>query len=152
MSWIQGNDIWVNLKKNPRRNRKPKSRFKHMFKNFHQQFLLQQAERPAFSLPSTPLWSSDLLKRILLLYVNACHHSFLPHYHREHKISHKIPREMQKIYIKLQSVLCLSASALDKFLSLLGEESSGYTMEGGKTWTEIINNRHRERPKPAWTV
>lgn len=68
--------------------------------------------------------------------MNFCHHSFLPHYHlhhREHKNSHKIPQEMQKIYIKLQSGFCLSSSALCKFLKLLGEENSGYTMEGGNT-------------------
>lgn len=121
----------------------------------HQQLLLQQAEHPAFSLPSTPLWSSDLLKYILLLYMNFCHHSFLPHYHlhhREHKNSHKIPQEMQKIYIKLQSGFCLSSSALCKFLKLLGEENSGYTMEGGNTWTETSNDHPYECPKPAWMV
>lgn len=53
--------------------------------------------------------------------MNFCHNSFLPHYHlhhREHKNSHKIPQEMQKICIKLQSVFCLSSSALNKFLKL----------------------------------
>lgn len=54
--------------------------------------------------PPTP-WNSDFFKCILL-YMHFYHHSFLPHYHlhhREHKNSHEIPQEMQKISVKLHS-------------------------------------------------
>lgn len=88
------------------------------------------------------LWNSDFFKCILL-YMDICHHCFLPHYHlhhREHKNSHDIPQEMQKISIKLHSD-SVSSSALHKFLKVLGEKSSGYTREGGK-------NRSKHQPSP----
>lgn len=56
---------------------------------------------------------------------------------------------MQKIHVKLQSVFCLSSSALYKSLRPLGEDSPGHTMEGEKTWAEISSDHHHECPKQA---